>query len=77
MALSMDDLLASRIFPERAASSTMSGLTTSLATIDIPHKAVKKITCLGSGFVGGMKAFLDDALLHMIAAHCTKVLHPP
>ncbi|KAL8679774.1 MAG: hypothetical protein Q9186_003990 [Xanthomendoza sp. 1 TL-2023] len=48
--------LASGRFLERTVTPAAARLTRSMDTIDAPHTRVKKITCMGSGFVGGTKA---------------------
>lgn len=46
-------------------------------TLNMSFRAVRKITCLGSGFVGGMKASQDPTVLHTTLADSIKVQHPP
>lgn len=50
------------------SAAGMAQRTPNLSTANIPPKAVKKITCLGSGFVGGMETLLDTALFHVDSA---------
>lgn len=38
------------------------GSTWTLKTASVSQKAIKKITCLGSGFVGGMEALLSTSV---------------
>ncbi|KAL8802481.1 MAG: hypothetical protein Q9182_003789 [Xanthomendoza sp. 2 TL-2023] len=45
--------LASGKFLERTIAPTVNGSSRSMDTVDVPHRSVKKITCMGSGFVGG------------------------
>lgn len=61
MAPLSDATLASGRLLERTITPAAGRLTRSMDTIDVPHKTIKRITCMGSGFVGGTEAFLGMA----------------
>lgn len=50
---------------EEKSTTAAPGMAKITNMIDIPHRKVKKIACLGSGFVGGMKA-IPDILLFLV-----------
>ena len=61
---------------EDLPSAAATGLTRNRNTIDIPHRAVKRIACLGSGFVGGMMALLGNSCTLLLQADRHKALRP-